>query len=243
MDMIIKDSDLEELREVGSGTFETVYCQKWRGIDVAIKRIDDICSTGKASIFYKDTWREGIQSAKGLQKGIGECKIEVGSAKDVVEELVFKAHYMSFKRGPWDFVFFGNVAVAARYAQRVHGLKRVFIIDFDVHHGNGTNDVFYDDPDIFFLSTHQDGSFPGTGKIDDIGCGVVREQHLICHYQKVQVIYDAHVLDPLASFQFTTGTYYMLASKTFRAFIDEPSIAAELRTKPGFFSIDNPSTE
>lgn len=53
------------------------------------------------------------------------------------------------------FCVFGNVAIAARYAQRVHGLKRVFIIDFDVHHGNGTNDAFYEDPDIFFLSTHQ----------------------------------------------------------------------------------------
>lgn len=53
------------------------------------------------------------------------------------------------------FCVFGNIAVAARYAQRAHGLKRVFIIDFDVHHGNGTNDAFYDDPDIYFLSTHQ----------------------------------------------------------------------------------------
>lgn len=58
-------------------------------------------------------------------------------------------------KGPMGFCVFGNVAIAARYAQRAHGLKRVFIIDFDVHHGNGTNDAFYDDPDIFFLSTHQ----------------------------------------------------------------------------------------
>ncbi|KAK1383145.1 hypothetical protein POM88_020880 [Heracleum sosnowskyi] len=58
-------------------------------------------------------------------------------------------------KGPMGFCVFGNIVVAARYAQRIHGLKRVFIIDFDVHQGNGTNDAFYDDPDVFFLSNHQ----------------------------------------------------------------------------------------
>ncbi|XP_071713763.1 histone deacetylase 14, chloroplastic-like [Rutidosis leptorrhynchoides] len=68
--------------------------------------------------------------------------------------------------------FLNNVSIAARYAQRTHGLKRVFIIDFDAHHGNGTSDAFYDDPDVFYLSTHQDGCYPvDTGKFDDIGCG------------------------------------------------------------------------
>ncbi|KAI5672347.1 hypothetical protein M9H77_12711 [Catharanthus roseus] len=143
-------------------------------------------------------------------------------------------------KGPMGFCVFGNVAIAARYAQRAHGLKRVFIIDFDVHHGNGTNDAFYDDPDIFFLSTHQDGSYPGTGKIDQIGRGAgegatlnlplpggsgdiamrtVFDQVIVPCAQRfkpdiilVSAGYDGHVLDPLASLQFTTGTYYMLAS-------------------------------
>ncbi|KAF4387673.1 hypothetical protein G4B88_004000 [Cannabis sativa] len=143
-------------------------------------------------------------------------------------------------KGPMGFCVFGNVAIAARYAQRVHGLKRVFIIDFDVHHGNGTNDAFYEDPDIFFLSTHQNGSYPGTGKFDEIGQGdglgatlnlplpggsgdiamrTVFDEVIVPCAQRfkpdiilVSAGYDAHVLDPLASLQFTTGTYYMLAS-------------------------------
>ena len=53
------------------------------------------------------------------------------------------------------FCLLDHIAVAARYAQREHGLKRVMIVDVDVHHGNGTHDCFYQDPDVFFLSTHQ----------------------------------------------------------------------------------------
>eukprot|EP00252_Welwitschia_mirabilis_P022315 TRINITY_DN6002_c0_g1_i2.p1 TRINITY_DN6002_c0_g1~~TRINITY_DN6002_c0_g1_i2.p1 ORF type:complete len:407 (+),score=85.73 TRINITY_DN6002_c0_g1_i2:201-1421(+) len=139
---------------------------------------------------------------------------------------------------PLGFCIFGNIAIAARYVQRVHGLKRVFIIDFDVHHGNGTNDVFYEDPDIFFLSMHQQHSYPGTGKMAEIGKGAgegttlnlplpggAGDKAVLTIFDKVIVPaaqrfkpniilvsagYDAHVFEQFPA-QFTTNTYYKLA--------------------------------
>src|SRR4029077_9638506 len=69
------------------------------------------------------------------------------------------------------FCLFNNVAIAARYAQRKHGVERVMIVDWDVHHGNGTQDIFYADPTVFFFSTHQWPLYPGTGRADETGDG------------------------------------------------------------------------
>jgi len=70
------------------------------------------------------------------------------------------------------FCLFSNAALAARHAQRVHGLERVAILDWDVHHGNGTQAVFYDDPSVLFISIHQDGLYPSDeGSIGERGSG------------------------------------------------------------------------
>jgi acetoin utilization deacetylase AcuC-like enzyme len=69
------------------------------------------------------------------------------------------------------FCLFNNVAVAARAAQAEHGVARVLIIDWDVHHGNGTQDIFYCDPSVYYLSLHIDGHYPGTGAAAERGDG------------------------------------------------------------------------
>ncbi|MBI4330064.1 MAG: histone deacetylase [Chloroflexi bacterium] len=70
------------------------------------------------------------------------------------------------------FCIFNNVAVAARYALKKYQLKRIVVADFDVHHGNGTQDIFYQDPSILYFSTHQYPFYPGTGAVDEAGEGM-----------------------------------------------------------------------
>jgi acetoin utilization deacetylase AcuC-like enzyme len=67
------------------------------------------------------------------------------------------------------FCLFNNVAVAARYIQQVHRLEKILIIDWDVHHGNGTQEIFYDDPTVFYFSVHQWPLYPGTGREEERG--------------------------------------------------------------------------
>ena len=69
------------------------------------------------------------------------------------------------------FCLFNNIAVAARYALDVRGLERVMILDWDVHHGNGTNDIFHGSDDVLFVSIHQSPLYPGTGPAGDVGSG------------------------------------------------------------------------
>ena len=69
------------------------------------------------------------------------------------------------------FCLFNNAAIAARHAQKKHGAERVAIVDWDVHHGNGTQDIFWDDPSVLYCSTHQMPLYPGTGAASETGAG------------------------------------------------------------------------
>lgn len=79
-------------------------------------------------------------------------------------------HHASASRG-MGFCLFNNIAVAARYAQQRYGAARILIADWDVHHGNGTQDIFYEDESVLFFSTHQSPWYPGTGAASERGEG------------------------------------------------------------------------
>jgi len=78
-------------------------------------------------------------------------------------------HHAMPERG-MGFCIFNNIAIAARHAQKI-GKKRVLIVDWDVHHGNGTQEAFYNDPSVLYFSTHQYPHYPGTGWLDEVGIG------------------------------------------------------------------------
>ncbi len=93
-----------------------------------------------------------------------------GEVKNAFCILRPPGHHAEQDRG-MGFCMFNNAALAARYAQLREGVDRVLIADWDVHHGNGTQRIFYDDPSVFYFSTHQWPHYPGTGRRDDIGTG------------------------------------------------------------------------
>jgi acetoin utilization deacetylase AcuC-like enzyme len=90
-------------------------------------------------------------------------------------------HHANAMRG-MGFCLFNNVALAARYGQRKYGTERVLIADWDVHHGNGTQDLFYEDGTVLFFSTHQSPWYPGTGDASERGAGKGEGKTINCPF-------------------------------------------------------------
>lgn len=149
-------------------------------------------------------------------------------------------HHACLAKG-MGFCIFNNAAIAARYAQQSYGVQRVLIADWDVHHGNGTQDIFYQDPTVFYFSTHEQGLYPGTGAAEEKGEGLGLGFTMNCpilpgRQSRLQVVeafrtllveqmkafqpnlvivsagFDAHEGDPLGHFNLTDGDFSTLTS-------------------------------
>jgi acetoin utilization deacetylase AcuC-like enzyme len=93
-----------------------------------------------------------------------------GEADNAFCALRPPGHHAESRR-PMGFCFFNNAAIAAHYARATYGAERVAVVDFDVHHGNGTQEIFWSDPDLFYGSTHQMPLYPGSGARQETGVG------------------------------------------------------------------------
>jgi acetoin utilization deacetylase AcuC-like enzyme len=133
-------------------------------------------STGDTAI-SRHSWDAALKAAGSALAAVdGVISGKVKRAFCVVRP---PGHHANADRG-MGFCIFNNIALAARHAQRRHGLARVLIVDWDVHHGNGTQDIFYEDGSVFFFSTHQHPWYPGTGRAEETGTGAGKGTTLNC---------------------------------------------------------------
>ena len=127
-------------------------------------------TTGDTDV-TRNSWEVASHAVGGVLNAVDA--VMTGAARNAFCAVRPPGHHANQGRG-MGFCILNNVALAARYAQRKHGIDRVLIVDWDVHHGNGTQDIFYRDPSVLFFSTHQWPLYPGTGRADETGEGDAR---------------------------------------------------------------------
>lgn len=178
------------------------------------------------------SYEVALYAAGGVITGVE--KVMEGSLNSAFALVRPPGHHAGVSRAA-GFCIFNNVAIAARYALKKYRLERVAIVDFDVHHGNGTQDIFYREPAVLYFSTHQYPFYPGTGRVDEVGEGTGRghivnmplpamsgDEAFLRAYNEVFVPvasifkpelvlasagYDAHWADDISMAQLSVGGY------------------------------------
>ena len=131
------------------------------------------------------------------------------------------------------FCLFNSIAILARYLQRRHGLERILVLDWDVHHGNGTQHLFEEDPSVLFVSLHQYPYYPGTGAVSEEGLGRGRGATVNCPMPAgagdalYEEAFRSRILPAIAGFRPDA----VLVSAGFDAHADDPLAAVELSTE------------
>lgn len=160
------------------------------------------------------------------------------------------------------FCVFNQAAIAALHARKTHGLQRVAVIDFDVHHGNGTQHSFWDDPDLFYGSSHQSPFYPGTGSWQETGVAnnivntplkpgsgsaafrAAMQNEMLPALRKfapelviISAGFDAHHLDPLGGLKFTDDDFHWITRELMQV-ADESAQGRVVSVLEGGYSLD-----
>jgi acetoin utilization deacetylase AcuC-like enzyme len=207
------------------------------------------------------SWEAALHSAGGV---VGAVDALLGGGPDAPRLAVSvhrpPGHHAEIRRS-MGFCLFNNVAVGARWARDAHGIERVLILDWDVHHGNGTQDVFYETDEVLFCSIHQWPLYPGTGAAGETGAGAGAGynvnlpvppgagdavfgslvEHVVVPLARsyrpglilVSAGYDAHVDDPLADGRVSDEGYAEMAASV-RALADELDVPVGIVLEGGY---------
>ncbi len=120
------------------------------------------------TVMSAGTWEAALRAVGAGLEAVD--KVFAGEVKNAFCQVRPPGHHAESDRA-MGFCLFSNAAIAAMYARKKHGAERIAVVDFDVHHGNGTQDIFWSDKNLFYGSTHQMPLFPGTGALSETGVG------------------------------------------------------------------------
>ena len=180
------------------------------------------------------SWQASLRAAGAGIHAVDQ--VAAGTVKNAFCAMRPPGHHAEPSRA-MGFCVFDNVALAGLHARAKHGAERVAVVDFDVHHGNGTQAIFWEDKDLFYGSTHQMPLFPGTGALEETGVGNIFNAPLRAgdggeafraayaerilpaldafkpDFLFISAGFDAHVRDPLANIEITEDDFEWVTQK------------------------------
>jgi acetoin utilization deacetylase AcuC-like enzyme len=155
---------------------------------------------GGDTMMEPSTWEVVLRGVGGTIQAVD--KVLSGAVQNAFVACRPPGHHAETDRA-MGFCLFNNISIGARHAQLKHGLGRVAIVDFDVHHGNGTQEIFYSDPSVLYASTHQMPWFPGTGEVRETGAGNVFNSPLAAGDggDELRAAFEQRILPALRAFE------------------------------------------
>ncbi|GAF71957.1 unnamed protein product, partial [marine sediment metagenome] len=245
-DGLMKSGFWEKLTTIKASAAETVRIEAAHDKEYVEKAISEM-KAGRRKLSTGDTMlSEGSLDAALWAAGGGLRAVDAvmaGTVKRAFCAVRPPGHHATPDIG-MGFCVFNNVAIAARYIQQKHKLKKVLIVDWDVHHGNGTQDIFYQDPTVLFFSSHQHPLYPGTGPASETGEGEGKGFTINCPLpagtgdKEIAATFEKKLLPAAKKFK----PDFVLISAGFDSRVDDPLGGFEI-TDDGFVRLTEMVTE